>query len=238
MSSRKRKKKRPSKDPWDAQVKGTDDQGDGDNETVRIPLEVIEEVAEEADVGAEAPAMEDPERERADKSPDPRDLRISVLETRLEETERLLEQTRAAYRKREKELEAARERLERDRDKHLERSRVALLERLFEPMDNLDRSLSSAGDWADKDERTEGLLGGLAMVRRQLHERLDELGLVRFDPEGEPFDPNLHEAMSAVPVKDKSMDGKVVEVWEPGYRCGEVVLRAARVVVGRRAAAD
>ena len=227
MSAKEPKDTSSSKDPWDAPVKGTRDQGDGESETVRIPVDVVEDLIEDA---VEAP----PEPEPA-PAPDPRDLRIADLEVRVEETQRLLEQTRSAYRKREKELDAARDRLERHREKHLERSRVALLERLFEPMDNLDRSLNSAADWSDMDARTEGLLGGLAMVQRQLCERLEELGLTRVDPIGAVFDPNLHEALSAVPVTDKKMIGKVIEVWEPGYRCGDVVIRAAKVVIGRKA---
>ncbi|MFH1530678.1 MAG: nucleotide exchange factor GrpE [Pseudomonadota bacterium] len=219
MSGRKQKDKEPPKDPWDAPVKGTRDQGDGEGDTVRIPVEIVHDLVEAS---------------AHDPVPDPRDLHIADLELRLKGTERLLEQTRSAYRNREKELEAARERLERDREKHLERARVNLLERLFEPMDNLDRSLSSAADWSGLDERTEGLLDGLTMVRRQLRDRLEELGLERFEPLGELFDPNIHEALSVVPVKDREMDGKVVEVWEPGYRCGEVIIRAAKVVVGRK----
>ncbi len=222
MSAKKRNNATSSGDPWDAPVKGTRDQGGGESETVRIPADVVEDLIDEV-----------PEAEPA--APDPRDLYMASLETRVEETQRLLEQTRSAYRKREKELDAARDRLERDREKHLERSRVALLERLFEPMDNLDRSLGSAAGWTDMDARTEGLLGGLAMVQRQLHERLGEFGLVRIDPVGADFDPNEHEALSAVPVTDPKMAGKIIEVWEPGYRCGDQVIRAAKVVIGRKA---
>ncbi len=246
MSRKKQKNKTSSKDPWDAPVKGTRDQGDAESETVRIPVDIVDDIIEtssaeppvggpsRADSGRDAPPPDEPVPDPVPVPPDPRDLHIADLEARLEGTESLLEQTRAAYRKREKELVAVRERLERDQEKHLLRNRIALMERLFEPMDNLDRSLSSAADWPDKDERTEGLLGGLAMVRRQLRERLEELGLVRLDPMGDLFDPNIHEAINTVPVKDKKMDGKVIQVWEPGYRCGDVVIRAAKVVVGRK----
>ena len=239
MVARKQKNTSSSEDPWDAPVRGTSSRGPTESETTKIPVEIIDDLVEvlsaesdldpEPDLDAEGPSKLE------ERSRDPRDLYISDLEARLAETSELLEQTRAAYRKREKELTAARERLERDREKHLERSRVALLERLLEPLGNLDRSVSSASGWSRKDDRTEGLLGGLDMIRNQLHDRLEELGLVRFDPTGETFDPTLHEALSANPVADKAMIGKVIEVWEPGYRCGEVVIQAAKVVVGRQA---
>jgi len=241
MAGKKPKKQRPEPkvdtpapaptDPWDGPVRGTRDADDG--ETVRIPVEVIEDLVE----GSTEPEPEPAEAslDPVPEAPDPRDLHIANLEFRLAESEQLLEQTRAAYRKREKEMEAARARLERDRKKHLERSRTALLERLFEPMDNLSRSVASAGNWPDKDERITGFLGGLEMVERQLRDRMEELGLVRFDPTGETFDPHLHEAISTVPVKDKAADGKIHTTWEVGYRCGDVVLRAAKVIVGKKA---
>ena len=42
------------------------------------------------------------------------------------------------------------------------------------------------------------------------------------------------ESRSTVPVKDKAADGKIHTTWEVGYRCGDVVLRAAKVIVGKR----
>lgn len=240
MAGKKRKKaqQRPSADtpgpaptdPWDGPVRGTRDADDV--ETVRIPVEVIDDLVEDSPEPEPEPAKAslDP----VPDAPDPRDMHIADLEFRLTEVEHLLEQTRAAYRKREKEMEAARARLDRDRKKHLERDRTALLERLFEPMDNLSRSVASARNWPDKDERITGFLGGLEMVERQLLDRMEELGLVRFDPTGETFDPHLHEAISTVQVKDKAADGKVHTTWEVGYRCGDVVLRAAKVIVGKK----
>ncbi len=219
-------------DPWDGPVRGTRDADDA--ETVRIPVEVINDLVENSPE-PEPSSGPGPDVDPVPDAPDPRDMHISNLEFRLAESEQLLEQTRAAYRKREKEMEATRARLERDRKKHLERSRTALLERIFEPMDNLSRSVASAGNWPDKDERITGFLGGLEMVERQLRDRMEELGLVRFDPTGETFDPHLHEAISTVPVKDKAMDGKVYSTWEVGYRCGDIVLRAAKVIVGKKA---
>ena len=59
---------------------------------------------------------------------------------------------------------------------------------------------------------------------------LARAGIERFSPEGERFDPQLHEAVAQLPVEGTE-SGTVVEVYQRGYRLGEVVIRPARVVV-------
>ena len=52
----------------------------------------------------------------------------------------------------------------------------------------------------------------------------------RSRPQGEPFDPNEHEAMASQPIEGAE-SGTVVEVYQQGYRINGAVLRPARVVV-------
>jgi len=56
----------------------------------------------------------------------------------------------------------------------------------------------------------------------------------RIDPEGEPFDPNLHEAMFEVPGNDL-LNGTVAQVIQPGYKLHDRLLRPARVGVAKSA---
>jgi molecular chaperone GrpE len=67
-------------------------------------------------------------------------------------------------------------------------------------------------------------------VQTQLLDAFGRFGISRIDPLGQPFDPNLHEAVQQRPRADVA-PGTVVEVLEPGYRLYERVLRPARVVV-------
>jgi molecular chaperone GrpE len=59
---------------------------------------------------------------------------------------------------------------------------------------------------------------------------LQRAGIERYSPEGEPFDPTLHEAVAQQPVEGAE-PGTVVEVFQSGYRMGDSVVRPARVVV-------
>ncbi len=56
------------------------------------------------------------------------------------------------------------------------------------------------------------------------------MGVEPFSPEGEPFDPQLHEAVAQQPIEGAE-SGTVAEVFQQGYRLGDSVLRPARVLV-------
>jgi molecular chaperone GrpE len=73
---------------------------------------------------------------------------------------------------------------------------------------------------------------GLRLVRSEFAAALERMGIEEFSPEGERFDPNLHEAMAQQPV-DGAEPGTVVEVYQRGYRIDGNVLRPARVVVAQ-----
>jgi molecular chaperone GrpE len=101
---------------------------------------------------------------------------------------------------------------------------VAKLAReLLPALDNLAIALQS-GDSGEEFVR------GIELVNAELNAALERLGVEAYSPEGERFDPNLHEAMAKQPV-DGAESGTVVEVYQRGYRQNGTVLRPARVVV-------
>jgi molecular chaperone GrpE len=104
-----------------------------------------------------------------------------------------------------------------------ERGVVKLAKELFPALDNLDRAMDAA-------EQDDPLLQGVGLVRSELIDALARLGIESFSPAGETFDPSLHEAMAQQPVEGVA-SGTVAEVYQPGYRLGEHVIRPARVVV-------
>ncbi len=106
-----------------------------------------------------------------------------------------------------------------------ERGVSKLARELLPALDNLDRALEAA----DQDDP---LLQGVRLVRSEFTDTLGRVGIEAFSPAGEPFDPSLHEAMAAAPQPPGGApSGTVVEVYQPGYRLGEQIIRPARVVV-------
>jgi molecular chaperone GrpE len=70
------------------------------------------------------------------------------------------------------------------------------------------------------------------LVRAELAGALTRVGIDSFSPLGEVFDPELHEAMATAPQEaDGLASGTVVEVYQPGYRLRDSIIRPARVVV-------
>ena len=108
----------------------------------------------------------------------------------------------------------------------LARGKADLAKQLLPALDNLERALAAGEDAAAH----EALVKGVGMVSDELHNRLEAAGVEWFDPIGERFDPQLHEALSTKP-EDGTESGVVLETVEKGYRLNGRVLRPARVVV-------
>jgi molecular chaperone GrpE len=115
-----------------------------------------------------------------------------------------------------------------------ERGVAKLAKELLPAVDNLDRALEAAAcaspDAAPQDNGTATLVSGIKLVHDDVIAALARAGIEPFSPQGERFDPQLHEAIAQMPV-DGAESGTVVEVYQRGYRLGEVVIRPARVVV-------
>lgn len=99
---------------------------------------------------------------------------------------------------------------------------------LLPVVDNFERTLAHLREGAS----AEAMLGGIEAVDRQLKTVLDGQNLKRIAALGEPFDPNLHEAVGFEVTPDYPADTVAVEI-EPGYRLADRIIRPARVKVAQ-----
>ena len=111
-----------------------------------------------------------------------------------------------------------------------ERAKAGLVRELLPVLDNLERALATA---VHDDGDASPVVEGVRLVRADLLGVLERSGVQAFDPEGEPFDPTVHEALSTRPADEGTHPGTVVDVVEKGYRLNDTVLRPARVVVSQ-----
>jgi molecular chaperone GrpE len=102
------------------------------------------------------------------------------------------------------------------------RAKAGLIRELLPVVDNLERAIAAVSD--------DGVGEGLKLVYAELEGVLSRNGVVAMEPNGEVFDPNVHEAISTRPAEDAE-SGTVVDVVEKGYKLDETVIRPARVVV-------
>lgn len=100
--------------------------------------------------------------------------------------------------------------------------------------DNLQRALDAvpADTRANADPGLKALIEGVELTEKSLHSALEKNGVKKFDPAGQKFDPNLHQAMYEVP--DPSVpSGTVAHVVQAGYMIGDRMLRPALVGVAK-----
>lgn len=115
--------------------------------------------------------------------------------------------------------------LERARASGLD-SAVSAVLRVF---DDLGRAISMADEAADNSR--EAIVDGIRLVQDNLEKELGQLGVERYGADGDQFDPELYEAVTAVPASDESLKGTVAQVVQAGFRQGERLIRVAKVVV-------
>ena len=84
----------------------------------------------------------------------------------------------------------------------------------------------------EKTEGNEAAVEGVQLIFNKLTGYLKTRGLERIEAKGEPFDTELHEAVTLYPAPSEDLKGKVIDVAQTGYTLGGKVLRFAKVIVG------
>jgi len=141
------------------------------------------------------------------------------------EAEALAAQNWAAYLRAAAELENVRKRLSRE----IEAARLFGIERFAAEMLPVADSLGLGLDAAvTADPAT--LAEGHRATLRQLQKAFASTGITELDPTGQPFDPQLHEAMATRPAPDQPPN-TVLQVVQKGYLLNGRLLRPARVIV-------
>lgn len=101
--------------------------------------------------------------------------------------------------------------------------------KLLPVLDDFDRAKRNADDEGSAEHFTEGV----DLVYHKLHNTMQQLGLQAIESTGQPFDPELHEAITEIPAPTEDMKGKVIDTIEQGYFLNDKIIRYARVVVGK-----
>lgn len=103
------------------------------------------------------------------------------------------------------------------------------LSALLPVLDDFDRAENAAKQAGNEDSFNDGV----GLIVQKLHTTLGQKGLKEMESNGEPFDPELHEAVTEIPAPSKKMKGHVVDTIEKGYYLNDKIIRHAKVVVGK-----
>ena len=151
--------------------------------------------------------------------------RARAAEQKLTDVQARFEQLRADLRR---ETDETRQRLNRAADERARREQGAFISSLLPVLDNLRRAVEAA----EAGGTLESLLDGLRGIISGFESALAAAGIEPLRSVGEPFNPELHEAVEMVEVEPER-DGLVVGEHARGYKIGDSLLRPARVQVGR-----
>lgn len=124
------------------------------------------------------------------------------------------------------EFDNYRRRNERERSALATRLQADLVASLLDVLDDLQRVADSGPD-----VEAESVLEGVRLVEKKFASVLEAAGLQPIDAEGEPFDPEIMEALMTVPTDDPDKDHRVADVFQRGYRFRDTMVRPARVRV-------
>ncbi|MDP6969507.1 MAG: nucleotide exchange factor GrpE [Gammaproteobacteria bacterium] len=127
------------------------------------------------------------------------------------------------------EMQNIRRRAELDVSKAHKFGQEKLITELLGLVDNLERAITAS---KAENATLENLLEGVEMSQTMLLEGLKKFNVEQLDPHGEPFNPELHEAMTAIPNPDMEPN-TIMEVFQKGYTLNGRLMRPAMVVVSK-----
>jgi molecular chaperone GrpE len=191
-----------------------------ENREEPIPQQVEESIEEEDQL---EDAGEQSAQETAEEKDELETLRAELEQARAQAAEYLdgWQRARAEFANYKKRMDAEREQLRRT-------SNETLLLKLLPVVDDFERAFESLPD----DETEASWAEGFTIILRKLQTVLESERVTPIEAEGQPFDPQWHEAVMQEETTDHP-DGYVIEEMQRGYRLGERVLRPSRVKVAR-----
>jgi molecular chaperone GrpE len=184
-------------------------------EETALPRDVEEEAVQTETLAEEQPAEESAADARE------RELLAQIEQLTSEKEENYNKFVRAQA-----DLQNFRARTNKEKEQLLAYSSQRVIEALLPAMDNFERALA-----ASKDSQEAGsLIQGVEMVFRQLQQVLEQEGVTTLPGVGEPFDPNMHQAVMQEENSDYE-SGIIIEEFQKGYKLKDRVIRPSMVKV-------
>ena len=157
---------------------------------------------------------------------------VEELEARTKAAEQQVQEVQARFdqlrQQLQRETDETRQRLNRSAEERAVAEKAKFIASLLPVMDGLERAIQATNDEAS----IEAILDGIRGIATSFQNALASAGVEAITAVGQPFNPELHEAVDTV-AADPEMDGIVINEYGRGFRMGDRLLRPARVQVGR-----
>lgn len=157
------------------------------------------------------------------------DVTIEALQAQLATLSAAFEAAKEQSLRSQAEAQNVRRRAEQDVEKAHKFGLERIVNDLLPVVDNLERALATT---ADADEALTPFIEGIRLTLKSFLDALARHQVAVVDPQGEPFDPQFHEAVSAVPNPEVEAN-TVINVFQKGYTLNGRLIRPAMVVVAK-----
>ena len=173
-------------------------------------------------------AVEDGD-ETPDSAEDPQEEEELTPEKEIEDLKAQLEKEKKEYLFLMAEFDNFRKRTLKEKSEIIKNAGEKVFKGLLPIVDDMERGIKASETATDVATVREGLV----LIYNKLIKFMEANGVKAYDENDDTFDAERHEAITAVPVKDESQKGKILDTIEKGYTINDKVLRHARVVVGQ-----
>lgn len=155
---------------------------------------------------------------------------VENMAAALEEAKNKLQESEDRILRLAADFENTKKRLEREREISLKYAEENILKELLPGIDNIERAM----DQGKEANNVESLLEGVELTRNGLMATLEKYGVKAIESAGQPFDPNIHEAI-AMEETEEIEPNMVLREFQKGYLYKDRLLRPAKVIVSKSA---
>ncbi len=195
-----------------------ENQEDTAAEAVNEDLKEAADETKEAGEDPESKTSEGPEEEKGGKKKhgkknkkDPRDEKIEELEDRVK--------------RQMAEFENFRKRTDKEKSQMFDMGAKNVIEKILPVIDNFERGLENVPEGAD-----DAFVNGMKMIYKQMTDELDKIGVKAIEAVGQPFDPNIHNAVMQTESEEYE-SGTVAQELQKGYMYRDTLVRPSMVSV-------
>ena len=208
-----------------------DTAGQPEDSTQNMPEEGMDTAEEVSTAETAEDTVSEESSEEQSSAVDDKDSKVKKLfdkkkgknQSKLEEKIAELEEKRVRQLA---EFENFRKRSEKEKSQMFEMGAKDVVEKILPVIDNFERGLMTVPE----EQKEDSFVQGMELVYKQIITALEEMGVSPIEAVGQPFDPNLHNAVMA--IDDDSLEsGTVAEELQKGYRYKESVVRHSMVKV-------
>ncbi|MCW3103729.1 MAG: GrpE protein [Bacteroidetes bacterium] len=165
--------------------------------------------------------QEQQQQESPVQESDPRDVKLSEMKAKVDE---LNDKYLRLY----SEFDNFRKRTAKEKQELIQSGGEDVFKSILPVIDDFERAIKSNSETSD----VKAVNDGVNLIYNKLKSTLNQKGLEEMKALGEPFNADVHEAITSIPSPSEDMKGKVLDELEKGYMLNGKIIRFAKVVIG------